>query len=132
MSRRELMMMRTRGLSGPFFERHHGVPRLSKSASTITKFPPPPALPIFTGTIADFVLTNAVPMPTYNAAFHFNTGGAVTGWSLQNAPAWMSISTIGIISGTPNLVATTPGVTVTGTNVTGNAVSNAFSVQVDL
>jgi hypothetical protein len=32
MNRRQLLMMRIRGLSGPFFKHHHGVPRLSTSA----------------------------------------------------------------------------------------------------
>ena len=60
-----------------------------------------------------------------------NIGGPATGWSVQNAPGWLSIdSSTGELSGTPTQVALHTGITVTASNASGSDVSNPFQIEV--
>lgn len=89
----------------------------------------PMLAPIFSGTIGGISSAVGTPITPYDASTHFATGGVITEYSLQNAPAWMSIDdNTGVITGTPDVVASVDNVTVTGSNLKGDAVSNTFSV----
>ena len=60
------------------------------------------AAPIFSGTIPDILTETGEAMIPYNATVNFSTGGFVSEYTLQNAPAWLNIgSDTGIITGTP-------------------------------
>ena len=80
--------------------------------------------PTFIPTIANITGNNGVAITEVIIATNFTD---VHVYSLQNAPSWMIVSN-GVISGTPDAVATTNLVTVTGTNTYDNVVSNTFDV----
>lgn len=64
---------------------------------------------------------------SYDCSQHFDTGGDVDSYSLQGAPAWLSIDNTGLMTGTADTEAVS-NVTVTATNTDGDAVSNQFTV----
>ena len=88
--------------------------------------------PIFSGNISDFNESNGVPMTPFDSSGFFDPGSEpITSYSLVGGPGWMSIDvSTGIISGTPDAIAVTAGVTVEATNIYGTTSSNAFSVTV--
>lgn len=66
-------------------------------------------------------------MINYDCSPHFTSGGVVDSYSLQNAPAWLSIDNAGLMTGSADVEAVS-NVTVTAHNVDGTAVSNVFVV----
>ena len=86
--------------------------------------------PVFDGTIANMTVKPGEEMALYDASTHYTTGGAIQSYSLQNAPTWMNISSAGIISGLPTIEEVVSGITVTGTNSTDSAISNAWEMDV--
>ena len=92
-----------------------------------------PDVPVFNGTIANMVGDQGVPIATYDASLHFQTGGAVSAYTLTGTGVpWMTIgSSSGVISGTPTDGTDYTGVTVTGTNASGSDTSNGFAVTIE-
>ena len=88
---------------------------------------PPPDPPVFSGSISNITGTEGEAITPVDVSGNFSTGGAVTGYSLNGAPAWMNINASGVISGTPPDDTDTVGITVTGTNADGSDTSNAFN-----
>lgn len=82
--------------------------------------------PFFSGTIPDMSGQVDLAMTPYDASVHYEAGGVPTGYSLLNAPTWMSISAVGLITGTPDAIATTTGIIVRATNANGSADSNEW------
>lgn len=66
-------------------------------------------------------------MINYDCSPHFTTGGVVDSYSLQGAPAWLSIDNAGMLTGDADVEAVS-NVTVTAHNADGTAVSNVFVV----
>lgn len=67
-------------------------------------------------------------------AFSFtpvNQGGMASRWSIDNAPAWLTINnTTGELSGTPTQTAFHPDIQVTASNTAGSDTSNLFEIDV--
>lgn len=81
--------------------------------------------PILVGTIPNVEGNNGVAITAYSTIQNIKYASTYT---LQNAPSWLSVGSSGELYGTPDAVATTNGVTVTGTNSIDNVVSNTFDV----
>lgn len=62
------------------------------------------------------------------------TGGVVAIYALNGTPAsWMNFSTTtGALSGTPDAIATTSGLSVTGTNVDGSSTTNTSDITISV
>jgi len=89
------------------------------------------APPLFDGTISDISTEADVPMTPYDASVHFQTGGAVVTYTLENKPIGFVIdSATGVITGTSSTPASFFAATVTGTNADGSAVSNEFGIEI--
>jgi len=87
--------------------------------------------PLFDGTIANITGDVGIAITPVDVSGNFDTGGAVSTYTLQNAPTWMSIDNNGLITGLPDAEAVTAGITVTGANGTPpDAVSNAFQCDI--
>lgn len=119
----------------------------SKAAGTytymvVTSNSDPTANNVFSEFIFTITLAGQLSVSTANQSASFNTPFSYTPtisggrsdytYSASGLPAWASINTsTGEISGTPNAVATTAGITVTAIDANGaSATSSAFSIAV--
>lgn len=69
----------------------------------------------------------------YDTYPHYTQGGVPLTFSLQNAPAWLTIDDTGVISGTSDSIEEViSNITVIGTNSEGSSISNTFSISVTI
>lgn len=88
-----------------------------------------PSPPVFAGTIPDQELIVDALMTPLDASTYFTgaTSYSVTG----SLPTGVTLDTgTGVLSGTPTVVGTFSGITITGTNGDGSDVSNSFVIYV--
>jgi hypothetical protein len=129
--KRPLLLMRNKGLFGPFFGKHHKVPGLSKSAARNLEPPAPPDPPVFNanpGGVPAWGTVSAAEEAAldFDCKPYFADGGRISEWSLSgNVPPWMTITVDGRLIGQPPVGDIDySGLIVTGDNATGPAASS--------
>jgi hypothetical protein len=92
---------------------------------------PPLQPPTYVGPITLGDLTVDELMTPYDFSTHFSSGAAVDSYSISTTPSGLSFNTnTGVLSGTPDTIANTTGVTVTATNAAGSTPTDAFAINV--
>ena len=85
------------------------------------------------------LITTTSPLPAASVAVAYSQTFAASGgsgggysWSATGLPAWLNLSTAGVLTGTPPLTATNATFTVTVTDSSNNSTSGSFTVPVTL
>jgi hypothetical protein len=77
-------------------------------------------------------LPAATPTIAYSQTFGASGGAGGYSWSATDLPAWLGMSTAGVLTGTPPLAAVDSTFTVTVTDSSSNTTSGSFNVPVTL